>query len=836
MHWQSGLVYRDGRDLAQLTAHPTGKWTSLGGPYTRWMTTATAPESSAPTAAPEASGPQAPVADRCNPTKVDVPESTRYRLKKRLLGSPLHTEELASERLGKPTALAVFASDNLSSSAYATEEILRVLVPVIGVAAFALVVPITIALLVVLGFLILSYRQTIKEYPSAGGAYIVTKDNFGKVPALVAGVSLLTDYVLTVAVSVAAGTAALASAIPGLSSWMVPISVSFIAIIAFGNLRGVKESGKVFAVPTYFFLLNMVLLLAAGTFRLLGGGLPKQSAHQAGLVKIGSPGSGLLMGAALFVVLKAFASGGAAVTGVEAISNGVPAFREPSWKNARTTLVVMGSLLGVMFLGLSILAGAIHALPFDKGTPTVISQVAKVVYGETAAGHLLFYLLQAGTMLILVLAANTSFADFPRLASFAAADGFMPRQLNKRGHRLVFSNGIMSLAIAATVLVVATDAKVSRLIPLYAIGVFTSFTLSQGGMAKHHWTRREPGWRKGLFVNGMGAVLSLIVDVIIAATKFSEGGWVIIVAVPILVMLLLRLNRQYVHETSELRHDAKQAASAPILRRHVVLIFVDNLDLAAARAIQYARSLTPDELRAVHFALDTAHADELRQAWSDLGLSRVALDIIECPDRRLTRAAVNVVAEALGDGDTEVTILLPRLEYDRSWHQLLHDRSARAMAAALADVPHANVTFIPYHLSSGRRARPVIDDMAVGGALVAKAAAKPARKRDQALPTVPPSLHIPSDAVPIAQVKHRSRVKVVGRVHQVRVQPRAGIATMQVTLSDGTGEIQIVFLGRRHIPGISPGTFMSAEGVVGEHSSRLEMLNPDYNLLVPEGG
>src|SRR3984893_246318 len=565
------------------------------------MTTIPVAGSSTTEAAPQPGWSSVPAVSGDASVRLEVAESTRYRLKKRLLGSPLHTEELANERLGKPTALAVFASDNLSSSAYATEEILRVLVPVIGVAAFSLVVPVTVALLVVLGFLILSYRQTIKEYPSAGGAYIVTMDNFGKVPSLIAGVSLLTDYILTVAVSVAAGTAALASAIPSLQRWVVPISVAFIAIIAFGNLRGVKESGKVFAAPTFFFLGNMVILLLWGLIRLISGGLPKQSLNRPGLVSFGHAGNGLFMGAALFVVLRAFASGGAAVTGVEAISNGVPAFKEPAWRNARTTLVWMGSLLGAMFLGLSVLAGHMHTVPFDKGTPTVISQVGKLVYGRGVSGHVLFYCLQVGTMLILVLAANTSFADFPRLASFAAADGVMPRQLAKRGPRLVFSNGIMSLAIAAAVLVVATHAKVSRLIPLYAIGVFTSFTLSQAGMAKHHWTRREPAWRHGLFVNGMGALLSLVVDVIIAVTKFSEGGWVIIVSVPLLVLVLLRLNRQYVEETEELRHDAPKAAAAPILRRHVVLILVDQLDLAAARAIHYARSLTPDELRAVLF-------------------------------------------------------------------------------------------------------------------------------------------------------------------------------------------------------------------------------------------
>jgi amino acid transporter len=604
----------------------------------------------------------------------------------------------------------------------------------------------------------------------------------------------------------------------------VPISVAFIAIIAFGNLRGVKESGKVFAIPTYFFLGNMVVLLGVGMVRLATGDLPTQSLQRHGLVGIGHAGDGLFLGAALFVVLRAFASGGAAVTGVEAISNGVPAFREPAWRNARTTLVWMGSLLGVMFLGLSMLAGATHAAPFEKGTPTVISQVGKLVYGRGAVGHVWFYLLQAGTMLILVLAANTSFADFPRLASFAAADGFMPRWLSKRGHRLVFSNGIVSLAVAATVLVVATGAKVSRLIPLYAIGVFTSFTLSQAGMARHHLRRREPGWQRGLFINGMGALLSLVVDVIIAVTKFAEGGWVIIVAVPFLVVVLLRLNRQYETEIEELREDAPRAAAAPILKRHVVIVLVDQLDLAAARAIQYARSLTPDELRAVHFAVDTVRADELRQVWCELGLARVPLDIIECPDRRLSRAAVEVVADALADGETEVSVLLPRLEYDRSWHRLLHDRTARSIAAALADVPHANVTLIPYHLGRNRKPRPAPD---LNG--------KPTRvrKRDQEAPLVPASVDVPSEAVPIGELQFRDRVMVAGRVRQVRIQPRAGVATLQITLADKTGEILLVFLGRRHIAGIEPGTILTARGVVGRHGGHLEILNPDYGLLVP---
>ncbi|HEX3393742.1 MAG TPA: APC family permease [Acidimicrobiales bacterium] len=636
-----------------------------------------------------------------------LPECLGDRVKTKLLGEPLATEDLAHERLGKPTALAVFASDNLSSVAYGTEEILRHLVQYVGVAAFALVTPITIVLLVVLAFLILSYRQTIKAYPTAGGAYIVTRDNFGLLPAQVAGVSLLTDYVLTVAVSVAAGTAALVSAFPGLGSLAVPIAVAFVGLIAYGNLRGVKESGRVFAVPTYFFIATMVALLVIGLARLVFGHLPVQSLDRPGLMPLGRAGSGWLQGATLFVVLRAFASGGAAVTGVEAISNGVPAFRAPEWKNARSTLVIMGSTLGAMFLGLSVLAAKMHVAPYEKGTPTVISQIAKIVFGGGPGGTAAFYCLQAGTMLILVMAANTSFADFPRLASFHAGDNFMPRQLTTRGHRLVFSNGIISLAAASVFLIVITQAKVDRLIPLYAIGVFTSFTLSQAGMARHHITKKEPGWKRGLFINATGAFLSLVVDVVIAITKFKPkgailGAWVIIVLVPIMVALLVRLNRQYEAEATELEEDARTAASARILRRHVVLVLVNSLDRSAARAMQYARALTPDELRAVHVAADPEQAELLAEEWRRLGLSRFPLELVDCPDRRISRSVLEVVAEVSASNDTEVTVLIPRLEHRRVWHRLLHDRTSDRIARSVSRLPHANVTLVPYHLGLGQ--------------------------------------------------------------------------------------------------------------------------------------
>ena len=411
------------------------------------------------------------------------------------------------------------------------------------------------------------------------------------------------------------------------------------------------------------------------------------------------------MGASLFIVLHAFASGGAAVTGVEAISNGVPAFRQPAWRNARTTLVIMGSLLGAMFLGLSILGAHLEVAPFAEGTPTVISQIGELVYGGSPLGQALYYSLQAGTMLILVLAANTSFADFPRLASFHAGDNFMPRQLTKRGHRLVFSNGIFFLAGFAILLVIVTGAKVDRLIPLYAIGVFTSFTLSQAGMARHHLREREPHWRSGFVINAVGAVMTLVVDIVIAITKFTHGAWVIVALVPLMVVFLVRLSRQYETEAEQLEHNVPEAVAAPILRRHIVLVFVDRLDLAAARAIQYARTLMPDELRAVHFALDQQRANELAEAWIHHGMSRIALDLADCPDRRLPRAAVELVARDLADGQTEVSVLLPDRKYSGFWHRILHDQTADGIERAVSRLPHANVTTVPFHFTSRKDAK-----------------------------------------------------------------------------------------------------------------------------------
>jgi amino acid transporter len=746
-----------------------------------------------------------------------------------VLGPPLHSDRLEHETLGNPTALAVFASDNLSSCAYATEEILRVLIPFVGLAAFSLVTPVTVAVLVVLGFLILSYRQTIKAYPSAGGAYIVTRDNFGLLTAQVAGVALLTDYVLTVAVSVAAGSDALASAFPALSAFKHWIAIGFVLFIAYGNLRGTKESGKMFAVPTYFFILNMFVLIGVGIVREITSSLGRGPTNAEGMVGLGSHhGNGFLMGATVFVVLKAFGSGGAAVTGVEAISNGVPAFRPPAWQNARKTLVLMGSLLGFMFLGLSMLAARTHAMPYDDGVPSLISQVGKLIYGETAFGHVLFYALQAGTMLILVLAANTSFADFPRLASFQAGDNFMPRQLTIRGHRLVFSNGIIFLAVAAIVTLLATGGEVSRLIPLYAIGVFTSFTLSGAGMAKHHITHKEPNWKRGLVINGIGSVLSLLVLVIVTVVKFHDGAWVILVLVPIMVYGVVRLNRTYHAEEVELQEDAQALAEAHTMRTHSVVVLVDSLDAATARAIQYARTLQPDDLRAVHFDLDSWRTSQLVEAWGDLGLTRFPLDIIECPDRRIPRAALEMAAHATADRDTELSILIPRREYTKVWHRLLHDRSSNAIVAALDDTPHCNVTIVPYHLGRGRTV--------VEQPVVVPQDEAPTTQAFKAGKTGPAATNVsaadlPAQRTRIVELPSRQRSTVAGRVRAFRIQPWGGNPALECTLADETGSITVVFFGRRDIGGVRLGTIMSVTGVAGEHHGMRAILNPEYAII-----
>ncbi len=788
----------------------------------------------------------------------ELPESLSYRLKTRLLGPPLHSGELDEQRLGIPTAMAVFSSDCISSSAYATEEILHILIPVVGIYAFSLVVPVTVAILVMLTFLILSYRQTIREYPTAGGAYMVTRDNFGYKSALVAGVSLLTGYILTVAVSTSAGVAALTSVFPALSDYNVELALVVVVVIAYLNLRGTKESGKIFMVPTYLFIGVMIFMIAVGFAEGAGGGLHHITLDPGtigDLVKHPTGTSGvadaIMRGAGLWVILGAFASGASALTGVEAISNGVSAFRKPEWKNAQKTLILMGVTLGTFFMGLGVLSTMVHPVPYESGTPTVISQVGKAVFGDSPMGHVLFIALQATTLMVLVIASNTSFADFPRLANFAAGDSYMPRQLMKRGHRLVFSNGIVLLAVCAMVLIVVSGASVNRLIPFYGIGVFTSFTMSQGGMAKHHFTKRQPGWIRGLFINGLGCMMTFGVTIIFLVRFGSQGAWVLLIIVPLIVVALVRMNRQYVEEESELEEEASELAGRRILPKLTVLVMVDEMNRATARALQYGRSLHPSEIRAVHFAIDEQRAKALSEEWSTLGLGRIPLQVVECPDRRVTNAALKVAATESRAGDREVTVLLPRLEYRRAWHRILHDRTGSAIAEAVGDLPRVNVTFVPYHLKAGRQesrstVADVIERHTTTEVPIVTVGAKSTGEHEAvaggatAVDTTDDSLDAnlaalsgePGQAAGgIGAARFRERVEIEGRVQSMRVQPWSGVATLEITLVDDTGSMNVVFLGRRTIAGISAGTRMRVSGVVGSHHGRRAMLNPRYRIL-----
>ena len=626
---------------------------------------------------------------------------TRFRhLKRLIVGRPLSTERLIHERLGKPTALAVFASDNLSSSAYATEEILNVLVKVAAVGIFAMVVPITLALIGVLAILLFSYRQTIKSYPQGGGAYLVTRDNFGLMPAQVAGVALLTDYILTVSVSVSAGTAALTSAFGPLFPYRVIISLFFIAVLTWGNLRGLKEAGRMFALPTYFFITMMGVMFVAGLYRFLTGGLhPVPTFPHQELQSVGA-----------FVVLRAFASGGAAVTGVEAISNGVPAFKAPEWKNARTTLMWMGSLLGIMFLGLSVLTARMKVVPDPTGAKTVLAQVGRGVFGHSGPGTVLYLLLQAATMLILVLAANTSYADFPRLASFLAADRFLPRQLTRYGDRLVFSNGILVLAALASVLVIIFKASVSGLIPLYAIGVFTSFTFSQAGMAVHHRREREPGWRAGILINGGGAIVSGVMTIIIAATKFSEGAWVILIIMPVALAGLLLINHHYRESASVLRHPSRRV---PLDFPRQRVIIPDSEDGASLRAaLAYAHRVFPTEIRVVRLARP---GDDYRAFLREPAVAGEVREVAlaEGPDRlSALRAYLRKVRREVGPGEV-LNVIIPETVEESPLRYLFLQRRVQRFKAALLAEPDVVVTNLPTRrgyeaLEPGERAARVL--------------------------------------------------------------------------------------------------------------------------------
>jgi len=602
------------------------------------------------------------------------------QFKRLIVGEPIPSHLAHHERFSRFTGLAVLSSDALSSVAYATEEILRVLV-LVGIGALSFATPIALVIATILAIVVFSYRQTIHAYPGGGGAYIVARDNLGERPALIAAAALLIDYVLTVAVSIAAGVAAITSAIPHWHVSRVELTLGFVLVLMLGNLRGIRESGRIFAVPTYLFVASLVGLIAVGTWRAFAG-----SIHPIVTPDAIAPSGDTLT---IFLLLTAFSNGCTAMTGVEAVSNGVPAFKPPESKNASSTMILMAALSIVMFLGITLLAQAYHVIPSEQ--ETVVSQIARGVFGGRGW---LYYFVQASTMLILVLAANTAYADFPRLASILARDRYVPRQLMNQGDRLAFSNGIIGLSIFASVLLVVYGGDTHSLIPLYMIGVFVSFTLSQAGMVVHWRKLKGPGWRASAFINGLGAVVTGIVLIVVALTKSREGAWIILLLIPLHVVIFRSTRRHYDEVARQLSLDGWTNGTR---HRNTVLVPMSGVHRAVVQALEYAKTLSPD-VRGVYVNIDPATTSQMCAQWKKWG-NGVPLVVLESPYRSLMEPLLEYIEQVdATQPDDFVTIVLPEFVPARWWHHVFHNQRALLIKGALLFRPNVVVTSVPFHL------------------------------------------------------------------------------------------------------------------------------------------
>jgi len=758
-----------------------------------------------------------------------VPESIGYTLKRLFLGKPMITEQLKTERLSNPVALGVLSPDAISSSAYGTEEILIELLPFAGLAAFTLLLPVTGVILFILVLVAASYREVVMAYTRAGGSYIVARENFGPRVAQVAAAALLIDYVVTVAVQAAAGTVAVASAVPVLGPYSLEITVGVVVVMCFVNLRGLREAGRSFAVPTYFFVAMMAAMILTGVVREIFWGLPAYDPlHMAGVVEI-HQGGGLVMGASILVLLRAFANGGSSLTGVEAISNTVSFFRKPQGPNARKVLTAMACILGFLVAGVSYLAYATHSTPYAAGYPSVLSEVGRAVFGGGAIGHVLYVLLQISTAAILFTGANTSFNGFPALASFVAEDRFLPRQLMKRGQRLVFSNGILVLTVLSVVLLIATGGTVNALVPFYAIGVFTGFAMAGYGMTKHHLVQKESGWRSKVAINLSAAVTSTIVVGIFAVAKFTEGAWLVVIVFPLLVGLLTRLNREYRAEAAILEQFRTDRPDMVRYARHLVFVLVNSVDLAVLEALRYGRGLRADELTAVHFVIDSAHAEALRKRWEYYELN-TPLRLIDCPDRRLIRAAQELVASVAKQyKNSNVTVLLPRRSYAPLLGRLLHDRTADKISRAISQVPDAAATIVPYDVQS--RIRQAFPD------LFEERFARGAEKIRDRIAAGEHKLvdryenpHPPATVVPIDGLIPGHRGTVQGRVKEVDDVTRNGRTRRVITVGDDSGDLRVDF--RRGGADITPGQLLHVTGKARRSGNKpVYMADPSYKVV-----
>jgi len=610
------------------------------------------------------------------------------QLRRALIGRPLRTTEAAHERIGKAKALAVFSSDALSSAAYATEEILRVLV-LAGSVAYAFVLPIGLAIVLLLAIVVFSYCRTIRAYPHGGGTYIVTKDNLGIAPGLLAAAALLSDYVLTVAVSISAGVAAMASAFPSLYPYRVELAVAAIVLLTVANLRGVRESATIFMLPTYAFIVSLGALVLLGLASLAGIGPRPHPVH----AEVPPPSSPLTF----FLILRAFASGSTALTGVEAIADGVPAFKEPQADNARTTLLAMGLILAFLFSGITFLSNHFHLIPNER--ETIVSQLARTLVD----GSPFYFVIQAVTASILFLAANTAFADFPRLGYFLARDRFLPRQFRFQGDRLAFSTGIPTLGALTILLVIVRHASVAALIPLYAVGVFTAFTLSQTSMVVHWWRSAQGELRRvpwhSLVIDAVGAVVTGIVTVVVIVTKFTHGAWIVILLIPFLIGMMLAIHRHDVSVTDQLRISSEEARHRLRLlpRRSVAVVPIASLNRASLTALAYARVIA-DDVTAVHVATEPETGQTLQQRWRETVLT-IPLVIVDSPYRELLGPLVAVIEKLHREkGGPLVTVVIPEFVPVHWWERLLHTQTAWRLRRALAQIPDVVITMVPYHL------------------------------------------------------------------------------------------------------------------------------------------
>jgi len=759
-----------------------------------------------------------------------VKDPFSYKVKRFFLGGALNRHSLGHQRLSKRYGLGILSSDCISSSAYGSEQILIALLPAFGLAAFAILMPMTAIVLVILIIITLSYRNVIDVYTKTGGAYIVSRDNFGPVVAQVAAVALMLDYIVTLAIQAAAGVAAIISTFPAAEPYKMHMIFTVIVLLTYGNLRGVKEAGKAFAFPTYFFVGCMFIVFGMGLWRLANGTLPVLDTDLPGAIPLGEE-QGLLTFAAIFILLRAFANGGSSLTGLEAISDGVALFKTPEHVNAKRTLVIMSTLLGTLVLGVSYFAHHIHAMPYESGVPTVISQIAKAAVGNGAFGSFMFVMVQLATMLILFAGANTTYSAFPLLVNFVAADGYLPRQLTKRGHRLAFSNGILLLAGGGMLLVFITAGSVEHLVAFYALGVFTGFMLAGFGMTRYFQRTKPKGWKLKVFINGLAGSISLAIVIIFSVVKFTQGAWLVLVVAPIMVATFLRFRRQYTREQEALsvRTEHERATS---MASHVVTIFVDSVDIATVGAVRYARSLKPHKIKAVHFVIDDLRAEQIQKAWAESdALEDVPLDLIDCPDRRIANSALDYAIRKTEKPDVELTILLPRRSYSRFLGRLLHDQTAEEIAAPISQLQRVVATIVPFdvnRITSGNSLNIKHEEER----LVAVPAAQKVKPTQEAPKVFAPITHYADDVTPIEKVEWRKRSMVHGRVTSISTAPRGSAPMLQVEVWDETGGITLNFLGRREIAGLEVGMEMRAEGMVGEEEGQLTILNPSYELLI----